>query len=663
MKRCFSIALILALLATTAFAPAQAEGLDVVGEEAEDSVVEIDSIDDADPAPESLGFAPEETLAELAGEPAAEGDLSEIAEPVDEADRALSNDETAVIPEDSNAQTAEAIQLSAASVCIGLGEKYQGLTVSALPEGAAVTWRSGNKKIARVNASTGVITGVRKGSTRIYAKVEGVEGELSCKITVKAKPKKVTVDKALTLGAGMSARLKASVPKGYASGTLTFTSSDVSVAVVDESGTVVGVAPGEAVITVMTYNNKKATCKVKVLAEPASVAFPDSVMPMAVGQTVALTATALTADGVVTPASFTFSVEPSSTDADCVSLDEAAGTLTALRKGRAILRAVAHNGVAARCTVEVDVGPESVALSAESISIGRKEVYLDLLAECTAPAGAETCAQIVTWSSTNRKIATVDATTGAITGVGTGSCTIVATAPNGVSAKCKVKVCKAPGKNNVSLSPKNGVLQVGALGQYKITFDKGYGGSVSFSSTDTNVATVDNDGIVTAVSAGEIKITMTTYNGISKTVSLKVIGNGSSGGKKSGDDEKIQYMLDLAKTKKGAPYVYGSFGPNSFDCSGFAYWCYKQINVKLKDSAYKQGYDTTYPQISYSNLQPGDLVFFNTVDDKDLSDHSGIYLGNGKFIHASSSAGKVIISSLRSGYYKRNFSWGRRVFY
>ena len=61
-------------------------------------------------------------------------------------------------------------------------------------------------------------------------------------------------------------------------------------------------------------------------------------------------------------------------------------------------------------------------------------------------------------------------------------------------------------------------------------------------------------------------------------------------------------------------------------------------------------------------LKRGDVVCFDTEPtDGDLSDHTGIYLGQGYFIHSSSGAGKVIVSSLTSGYYKDNFSWGRRI--
>ena len=64
-----------------------------------------------------------------------------------------------------------------------------------------------------------------------------------------------------------------------------------------------------------------------------------------------------------------------------------------------------------------------------------------------------------------------------------------------------------------------------------------------------------------------------------------------------------------------------------------------------------------------SELERGDLVCFDTVVDNDLSDHVGIYLGKGWFIHASSVAKMVIVSDLSTGYYNRVFSWGRRIFY
>ena len=82
----------------------------------------------------------------------------------------------------------------------------------------------------------------------------------------------------------------------------------------------------------------------------------------------------------------------------------------------------------------------------------------------------------------------------------------------------------------------------------------------------------------------------------------------------------------------------------------------------MQGSSRTQGYDTRYKQVDINSLKRGDLVCFNTVADEDLTDHVGIYLGGGYFLHASSVARQVIVSQLKSGYYNRVFSWGRRIF-
>lgn len=131
------------------------------------------------------------------------------------------------------------------------------------------------------------------------------------------------------------------------------------------------------------------------------------------------------------------------------------------------------------------------------------------------------------------------------------------------------------------------------------------------------------------------------------------------------DGDKAQVLIDFAMQYLGKPYIYMASGPDAFDCSGFTYYVFGHFSINLPRSAKDQGYGEYAPKIGREELQPGDLVFFNTNSrDEDLSDHAGIYIGEGKFIHASSSKSngkKVIISSMDSGYYERVFSWGRRV--
>lgn len=296
-------------------------------------------------------------------------------------------------------------------------------------------------------------------------------------------------------------------------------------------------------------------------------------------------------------------------------------------------------------------------LSATSITIGEKEKYTKLKVQMTASNGKS---PKIKWRSANKRIAKVDSKTGKITGVKKGKTTIYAKVEGyKKEIKCKVNVLKSPKARNFSISPKNGSLKVGQVGQYKIDFDHGYGGSFTFSSSDPEIASIDEKGLVTAVAPGTCKIKATMYNEVSHTVSLQVLDSGSS------ENETINKLLEYARSKLGKPYdSRHNFGPNSFDCVGFTYWCYKQVGVKLKDSTSKQANDSRFMEVSYSELAPGDLVYFHTDSDPDVS-HASIYLGDGEIIHASYSAGEVIISKLvssKSDYYKRNFHCARRVF-
>ena len=125
--------------------------------------------------------------------------------------------------------------------------------------------------------------------------------------------------------------------------------------------------------------------------------------------------------------------------------------------------------------------------------------------------------------------------------------------------------------------------------------------------------------------------------------------------------DKIETVVNAALGQLGKKYVYGTSGPNTYDCSGLTCYCYRQIGVSLGRSAYAQGYGKGTKIETVGELKRGDIVCMNTLTDSDLSDHVGIYLGGGKMVHASSAAAKVIISSVSSGYYNRVFSWGRRI--
>lgn len=106
----------------------------------------------------------------------------------------------------------------------------------------------------------------------------------------------------------------------------------------------------------------------------------------------------------------------------------------------------------------------------------------------------------------------------------------------------------------------------------------------------------------------------------------------------------------------GVPYYFGGTTPAAFDCSGYVQYVFAQAGISLPRTADVQ-YEVGTP-ISTTDLVPGDLVFFSTYTYG--ASHVGIYVGDGNFIHASSSRG-VTISSLGEAYYSSRYIGARRI--
>ena len=116
-------------------------------------------------------------------------------------------------------------------------------------------------------------------------------------------------------------------------------------------------------------------------------------------------------------------------------------------------------------------------------------------------------------------------------------------------------------------------------------------------------------------------------------------------------------IITTAKKYIGVPYKWGGTTPKGFDCSGYVQYVFNKHGIEIPRTSSSQYYELTR-KVSKANLQPGDLVFFNT-SGKGVS-HVGIYIGDGQFIHSGTTKG-VVIADLFGAYWSSLYLGARRV--
>ncbi|MGL5694503.1 MAG: C40 family peptidase [Peptostreptococcaceae bacterium] len=122
-------------------------------------------------------------------------------------------------------------------------------------------------------------------------------------------------------------------------------------------------------------------------------------------------------------------------------------------------------------------------------------------------------------------------------------------------------------------------------------------------------------------------------------------------------NNKMDQAINLLNEQLGKKYVWGSTGPDSFDCSGLVQYVYKEaLGKDIPRVSYEQG--EFGKAIEKKDLQIGDLVFFDTMKKGRIS-HVGMYIGNNEFIHASNPKEGVKKSTL-TGFYEKTYKGARR---
>ena len=117
-------------------------------------------------------------------------------------------------------------------------------------------------------------------------------------------------------------------------------------------------------------------------------------------------------------------------------------------------------------------------------------------------------------------------------------------------------------------------------------------------------------------------------------------------------------VADLAEQYVGSPYRWGGASPSGFDCTGFVMWVYSQFGVAMPHN--EAGQLASGERVSTDELEPGDVLVFANTYRRGLS-HTGIYVGDGQFIHAADERHGVIVSSLSNGYWSPRLAGASRA--
>ena len=311
----------------------------------------------------------------------------------------------------------EKVEITSTVISVTEGEKIT-LTAKVSPENATnktVTWSSSDEKVAIVDEK-GVVTGVKAGKATITAKageksatVEITVIKLVAGVKITSTVKEVVEGSTITLTAEVS-------PADATNPKITWSSNDEEVATVDAStGVVTGVKAGSATITAKA-GEKSATVEIKVIIPVAGVKITTTEKEVTVDNTITLTAT-------VTPDNATNNIVTWSSSATDVATVDSNGLVTGLKVGKTTITAKAGEQTdTVEITVIIPVTEVQITSTESEVTIGSS---ITLKAEVTP---SDATYPTVTWSSSDTTVATVDASTGVVTGLKVGKTTITAKA-------------------------------------------------------------------------------------------------------------------------------------------------------------------------------------------------------------------------------------------
>ena len=386
-----------------------------------------------------------------------------------------------------------------------------------------ITWSSTDQNVATVD-NNGKVTAIKEGTAIISATVEGKKAE--CKVTVDyIHVSSIGISQAnATFYIGESLTLTAELkPSNVTYNTIEWVSSDNNVVTVSENGRVTAVGKGEATVTAKS-DGKEATCHFTVLVPLTGLSFDQSSMELFNGASATLTVIKSPSD-----ATLRGEIVWKSSDTSVATIN-ADGLVTAIAKGSAKITA-SVDGCTAECAVSVLASVTGISISQASATINKGSSIQ--LSYTVLPAGATIQGQ-VSWASSNTSVATVDSQ-GKVKAVGAGTADITVSL-EGFTATCKVTVTVPVSSITLNQGPlklkQNETAQLVATVGPEDANDK----TVTWSSSDTSIATVDSTGLVKALKEGTAVISAKAGDKTA-TCSLTVSNSTSGGHEGTGEEE------------------------------------------------------------------------------------------------------------------------------
>lgn len=393
--------------------------------------------------------------------------------------------------------------------------------------GKTVTWSSSDTSIATVDSS-GVVTPVDEGEVTIT--VTSANGIVHTCRVISSAPEIPVTDftlSASTLSLGIGDTQQLSVvswtPADASHKTVLWTTSDNSIASVNQTGLVTAVSDGEVTITATCPDGISKTCAVTVAVIPATdFTLSESTASVNIGETLQLSVTSWT------PANTTYKTITWTSSDQTKATVSSSGLVTTLAEGDVTITATCADGISKTCAVTVGhIAVTNFTLSDSTLSL-LPSATAQLSVTSWTPSNATY--KSVVWTSSNDSIATVSST-GLVTSHAEGSVTITATCPDGVYKTCAVTVSHIV-VTDFTLSSSSESLHVGDTVQLSVTAwtpSNATYKTVTWSSSDTSIAAVSATGLVTSVSEGSVIITATCPDGVSKTcevtVDIPVVGS------------------------------------------------------------------------------------------------------------------------------------------